>query len=175
LQGPAISIFTQLSDFLQAHPLQETQLVVNLPDPHQPLPENISSQELLRLAQQHIRMAQLSIVVAAHPFWGKSKLFSRHFQDANTFLNATIARMCYLLVLIPMIIACPLELESTTLFKKHEEIKVEVYRYINEAEKLIALLQKENGSDRWNVTQKAVKFVDLLQELFLSFGGDKMV
>ena len=156
-------------DFSQADLLQENQLRIGSPDPHQPLPENLSSHELLSLARAHIQSARQSITAAARPFAGKGSLFSRHYHDAITRLNTSIEHAHYLLELLPAILTRLLEQETATLFTKHEEIKVEIYRMIDEAERLILLLQKENEKDRQNIVQKADALEKLLQELLLAF------
>lgn len=131
----------------------------------------MSSHELLRLAQEHIQTAQHLIVEVAPPFSGKGTLFSRHYHDAIKRLKLSLEHVHYLLELLPMILACPVEQLSATLFTMHEEIKVEIYRTIDEAEKLILLLQKENEKDRQNIVQKASALEKSLQELLLAFGG----
>jgi hypothetical protein len=134
-----------------------------LPAQASPPPE--LDQDLLGQAQFYILSARQAIIAAARPFAGKGSLFSRHYHDAITQLTTTIEHMRSLLELLPVMISRHSEQNLPLPFSDHEKIKVEIYRTIDEAEKMISLLQQEEEKDRQNIVQKAMALEKLLQEL----------
>ena len=165
LETPAESTLTRPNDFLQAHPLQENQLAVNLPDPHQPLPDNISSHELLTLARGHIQSAQQLVLAASQPFASKGNIIPSHFENAIKLLSATIEHMQNLLKLLPRMLSCPPEPALTRFFASYWEMEVEIYRVKEQAEKFMIFLQRGGDINRRDITQKAARVETILNRL----------
>jgi hypothetical protein len=76
-----------------------------------------------------------------------------------------------LLESLPEILARPLEPASATIFSRHEEIKVEIYRVMDEVERCILQIEREDDNRRQDITRRVAKLIDMLQKLNPFFEG----